>query len=120
MISMAKYEKKKWNCGTCGLLIEFNSAFFNEVKERAKKDWNDMNNLEKADWRERLQADGLYPTILADSGQAHLCDVKRLREEIESLKLVVKTTCENVNSLQDALSSIKQILIRKNIIPDEE
>lgn len=117
---MAKYERKKWNCGTCGLLIEFNSVFFNEVKTRAKKDWNDMNNLEKADWREQLQNEGLYPTILVDSGQAHLCDVKSIREEIELLKLDSKKIWENINTIENDLTSIKQALIRKGIIPDEE
>lgn len=120
MITMAKYERKKWKCGTCGLLIEFNSIFFNEVKARAKKDWNDMNNLEKADWREHLQNEGLYPTILVDSGRAHLCDVKSIREEIELLKLDIKKVQGDIESIANDLSSIKQALVRASIIPDED
>jgi hypothetical protein len=106
--TMAKYEKKKWRCSQCEEFIEFNTAFFNEVKERSHKEWNDMNNLEKADWREKLQADGFYPTILADSGQAHLCDVKSLREEVEALKLENKRLSQRIEKLEHQLQEIRE------------
>ena len=84
----------------------FNTEFYNRVKELADKEWNEMSPLEKGDARDKLQEEGLYPTVLAETGIAHLCEVKSVREELEQIKLDNKKLREDVDSLKKQIKEM--------------
>jgi hypothetical protein len=103
---MATHDRKQWICSSCEEKVQFNATFYDRVKELAEKEWNDMAPLEKGDWRDKVQAEGLYPTIIAETGVAHLCEVKSVREELEQLKLSNKKLWEAIESLKKQIKEL--------------